>query len=72
MRNNITSSCDRRAPKIDMKMSKSGSMTEKDLVTYLSDQRQDVNKDGKNNYLDDYIFTANYLFVTKSLQTSVK
>ena len=60
------------APKIDMKMNKSGPMTEKDLSTYLSDQLQDVNKDGIKNYLDDYIYTANYLFVTKSLQTSVK
>jgi hypothetical protein len=60
------------APKIDMKLNKSGTMTEKDLSAYLSDQRQDVNKDGEKNYLDDYIYTANYLFVTKSLQTSVK
>ena len=60
------------APKIDRKRNKSGKMTEKDLGAYLSDQRQDVNKDGKKNYLDDYIFTANYLFVTKRLQTSVK
>ena len=50
-----------------MKMSKFASMTEKDLVTYLSDRRQDVNKDEKKNYLDDYIYTANYLFVTKRL-----
>ena len=42
-------------------------MAEKDLVTYLSDQRQDVNKDGNKNYIDDYIYTANYLFVTKRL-----
>jgi hypothetical protein len=60
------------APKIDMKMNKSGSMTEKDLSAYLSDQRQDVNKDGLKNYLDDYIYTANYVFMTNSLQTSIK
>ena len=60
------------APKIDMKMNKPGSMTEKELSAYLSDQRQDVNKDALKNYLDDYIYTANYLFVTKRLQTSVK
>jgi hypothetical protein len=60
------------APKIDKKVNKSGKMTEKDLGVYLSDQRQDVNKDGKKNYLDDYIYTANYLFVTKRLQTLVK
>jgi hypothetical protein len=53
-------------------MNKSGSMTEKDLSTSLSDKRQDVNKDGIKNCLDDYLYTANYLFVTKSLQTSVK
>jgi hypothetical protein len=47
-------------------------MTEKDLGTYISNQRQDVNIDGKKNYLDDYTYTANYLFVTKSLQTSIK
>lgn len=60
------------APKIDMKMNKSGSMTEKDLSAYLSDQRQDVNKDGLKNYLDDYIYTANYVFMANSLQTSIK
>jgi hypothetical protein len=60
------------APKIDMNLNRSGAMTEKDLGTYMSNQRKDVNKDGKKNYLDDYIYTANYLFVTKSLQTSVK
>jgi hypothetical protein len=60
------------APKIDMKMNKSGTLIEKDLGTYMSNQQQDVNKDGKKNYLDDYIFTANYLFITKRLQTSVK
>jgi hypothetical protein len=60
------------APKIVMKKNKSGTLTEKDLGTYLNDQRRDVNKDGKKNYLDDYIYTANYLFVTKRLQTSVK
>jgi len=47
-------------------------MSEKDLSTSISNQLQDVNKDGIKNYLDDYIYTANYLFVMKSLQTSVK
>jgi uncharacterized protein YaaR (DUF327 family) len=60
------------APEVDMNMNKSGAMTEKDFDTYMSNQRQDVHEDGIKNYLDDYIYTANYLFVTKSLQTSVK
>jgi hypothetical protein len=47
-------------------------MSEKDLSTSISNQLQDVHKDGIKNYLDDYIYTANYLFVMKSLQTSVK
>ena len=72
MRTDITPSCDRSSPKVDMKMNKSGTMIEKDLCTCLSDHQQDVNKDGKKDYLDDYIYAANYLIVTKRLQTSVK
>jgi hypothetical protein len=60
------------APRIDMKIENGAQATEKDLGLYLSAQRQDVNKDGKKNYIDDYIYTANYLFLTKNNQSSEK
>jgi hypothetical protein len=56
------------APMIRLKTNKAGFMTEQDLTAYLSKQRQDVNNDGKKNYLDDYIYTANYLFNTKNVK----
>lgn len=34
--------------------------------------RFDLNKDGKRDYLDDYIFTANYLVLTSKKQAGVK
>jgi cohesin domain-containing protein len=46
-------------------------LTEKDFSQYLKERgtkdvpRYDLNKDGKRDYLDDYIFTANYLVAKK-------
>jgi hypothetical protein len=32
-----------------------------DFVLFLKDSKRDLNGDGKHDYLDDYIYTANYL-----------
>jgi hypothetical protein len=55
------------APKANIDVDHSGSVTEADLRLFLKArgakevQLFDMNKDGKLDYLDDYIFTANYL-----------
>jgi hypothetical protein len=55
------------APKIDFKLARSGTMTESDLDLYLKERgaaissKPDLNRDGKWDYRDDYILTANYL-----------
>jgi hypothetical protein len=56
------------APRIALRTNKAGLMTEQDLAAYLSKPRQDVNSDGKKDYIDDYIATANYLFNTKQVK----
>jgi hypothetical protein len=58
------------APKVDADLDKSGKVTEADFLLFLktrgteSAPRFDLNGDGKRDYLDDYIFTANYLVTT--------
>lgn len=60
------------APKADIDLDQSGSVTEEDFRLFLAEKgtskkpRFDLNKDGKRDALDDYIFTANYLARTKS------
>jgi len=49
------------APRLDLQKKGQARLSEKDLDRYLSGARQDVNKDDKNDYLDDYIYTANVL-----------
>jgi len=49
------------SPKVDVNHVRSGSWTDADFVYYLKGQHTDLNKDGKRDYIDDYIFTANYL-----------
>jgi hypothetical protein len=49
------------APRIEPGQNKAGTMTEQDFSLYLTGKRRDVNGDGKRDYLDDYIFTANYI-----------
>ena len=55
------------APKVDIDLDQSGSVTEEDFKLFLAEKgtlkepRFDLNKDGKRDAMDDYIFTANYL-----------
>jgi hypothetical protein len=48
------------APKITVN-EKSKTVTDEDFSRYLSGKRRDLNSDGKRDYLDDYIFTANFI-----------
>jgi hypothetical protein len=49
------------SPKVNVRHGRSGSWTDADLKDYLRQKRAGLNKDGKQDYLDDYVFTANYL-----------
>ena len=55
-------------PKISVKSTGSGSRTEDDFNVFLKARKSakktkqaDLNDDGKSDYIDDYIFTANYV-----------
>jgi hypothetical protein len=54
----------------DSKIGKGGVLTEADFISFLKDRgtkkapRFDLNGDGKRDYIDDYIFTANFLAKT--------
>ncbi len=66
------------APIIDPNLSKSGKLSEADFVLFLKETgtpkapKFDLNDDGKRDYLDDYIFTANYLVKMKIKPDSLK
>jgi len=55
------------APKAAVDLDRSGSVTEADFKLFLSDRgtakktKFDLNGDGKRDFVDEYIFTANYL-----------
>jgi len=55
------------APRVDVDLDKSGTVTEADFQLFLATRgtdaapKFDLNGDGKRDYQDDYIFTANYL-----------
>lgn len=55
------------APKADVDLNKSGTVTEEDFTLFLKERgtekkpKFDLNKDGKRDAVDDYVFTANYL-----------
>ncbi|UFS70218.1 hypothetical protein LPW11_20380 [Geomonas sp. RF6] len=54
------------APPADVDLDRSGKVTEGDFALFLTDRgkpapsRFDLNGDGRHDYMDDYIFTANY------------
>lgn len=48
-------------PKINIKKPKAKSVSQADFRRYLNAKKADLNGDGKRDYVDDYIFTANYL-----------
>ena len=55
------------APRVNIDLDKSGTVTEADFRLFLKTRgtdaapKYDLNGDGKRDYQDDYIFTANYL-----------
>lgn len=50
------------APKLNVDLDGSGNVTEADFSLFLENgEVSDLNGDGKRDYLDDYLFTANYL-----------
>ena len=49
------------APKIDIRPVHGKTVTMADFDRYLKERGKDLNKDGKLDDLDDFIFTANYL-----------
>ena len=55
------------SPAADVDLDRSGKVTEADFLLFLKQSgtadaaKLDLNRDGKCDYLDDYIFTANYL-----------
>jgi hypothetical protein len=56
------------SPKIKAYHIRPSSWTEADFSYYLKRQRADLNNDGKRDYIDDYIFTANYLYAVGKTQ----
>jgi len=54
------------APKIDIRAGHGGTVTMADFERYLKERGRDLNKDGKLDNTDDFIFTANYLSVVGS------
>ena len=67
------------SPTADITVVKPGvAPTEAEFSQFLKERgtdkapRFDLNKDGKRDYLDDYIFTANYLVLTSKKQAGVK
>jgi hypothetical protein len=52
------------APKLNIDLDNSGAVTKEDFSLFLRNKEtSDLNSDGKRDYLDDYLFTANYLAV---------
>ncbi len=66
------------APKINIDLDGSGMVNEADFTLFLGDRGTlakplfDLNKDGKRDQLDDYIFTANFLASTAKQLTQEK
>jgi hypothetical protein len=53
-------------PPVDTAMSGGGKTTAADFARYLTKPaKYDLNKDGKFDYVDDYIYTANYIVAMK-------
>ncbi len=66
------------APQMEPNISKSGKLSEADFLLFLKEMgtpkvpKFDLNADGKRDYLDDYIFTANYIVKMKIKPESLK
>jgi hypothetical protein len=65
------------APEVDIDVDKSNSITDADIRLYFNTRKSkktlrfDLNQDGRQDYLDDYIFVANYLVATNIKKNSV-
>jgi hypothetical protein len=60
-------------PKIKTYHARPRSWTAADFEYYLKRHRADLNNDGKRDYIDDYVFTANYLYeIVKTQQQRQK
>ncbi|ACM21006.1 hypothetical protein Geob_2656 [Geotalea daltonii FRC-32] len=59
------------APKVDIDLDKSGKIDDNDFKIFLKDRgsnkapKHDLDKDGRRNHIDDYIFTANFLVLNQ-------
>lgn len=63
------------APKVDVDLDKSGKVDDSDFKLFLKERgsdkapKYDLNKDGRRDYIDDFIFTANFLALqTKAIE----
>jgi hypothetical protein len=60
----------------NLKIGNGGKLTEADFNQFLKERgtdkapRFDLNGDGKRDYVDDYIFTANYLVKLETAETT--
>jgi hypothetical protein len=60
------------APRVNVDLDKSGAVTEADFKLFLRDRGKalkphfDMNNDGKRDFVDNYIFTANYIVMKAS------
>jgi hypothetical protein len=66
------------APRADIHRARTGSVSEGDFTLYLNSRATagtspaDLNHDGRHDYIDDYIFTANYLEAVETAQRRTK
>jgi hypothetical protein len=59
------------APRLNADLDNSGTVTESDFALFLKEGAPfDLNGDGKRDYLDDYLFTANYLAARQGVRTA--
>lgn len=59
------------APRLNADLDNSGTVTESDFTLFLKEGAPfDLNGDGKRDYLDDYLFTANYLAARQGVRTA--
>jgi hypothetical protein len=58
------------APRLNVDLDNSGTVTDSDFTLFLEKGSAfDLNGDGKRDYLDDYLFTANYLAAKQGKET---
>lgn len=66
------------APPVDANLDKNDALGERDFALFLKEKgtdkspRFDLNGDGKRDYVDEFIFTANYLVAVKAAKGKAK